>query len=52
MFSSIGFLSEVFPAPWLLSSGGMTVGGLGWASREVSGLSLFRDMIANNTIQC
>ena len=52
MFSSIGFPSEGFAASWLLSSGGTMVGELFSMSREVSGLSLLRDMIAISSRQC
>ena len=52
MFPSIAFPSGELTSPWLLSSGGSSIGGSGGTSRNVSVLSLFRDMVAKqfNTI--
>ncbi len=46
MFSSIAFLWGRLTLPWLLSSGGSSIGGSGGTSRGVSVLSSLQDMVA------
>ncbi len=46
MILSIGFPSGGLTSPWLLSSGGLSIGGSGGMSRDVSVLSSFRDKVA------
>ena len=46
MFPSIAFPSGELTSPWLLSSGGSSIGGSGGTSRDVSVLLSLRDIVA------